>query len=74
MTRLPKRDLEAEAAKHFKGTPGERLELALRLGRAAMVLFLANHPGVSEATARRILSRQKHAGRRRSRVMDGDGE
>lgn len=37
-----------------------------------MALFLANHPGVSEATARKILSRQKNAGRRPSRVMDGD--
>ncbi|HEX4825849.1 MAG TPA: hypothetical protein VFV19_16225 [Candidatus Polarisedimenticolaceae bacterium] len=72
MAPLPKRDLESEAAKHFQGTPGERVQLALKLGRAAMALFLANHPGVSEATARKILSRQKNAGRRPSRVMDGD--
>jgi hypothetical protein len=68
---LPDRNLQSEAAKHFKGTPAERLESALRLGREALVLYLAAHPEMTESEARKVLRRNKHAGRRPSRVMDG---
>ena len=71
MSVLPDRDLDSEAAKHFKGTPSERFELALRLGREALELFLAAHPKMSRAAALEALRRQKHAGRRPSRVIDG---
>lgn len=67
----PSRDLAGEISKHFKGTPEERLELALRLGRRAVELFLATQPpGTTEAQAREILRRNKHRGRRHSRVME----
>jgi hypothetical protein len=68
---LPDRDLKSEAAKHFKGTPAERFELARRLGREALELFMAAHPEMSRSEAREELRRQKHAGRRPSRVIDG---
>lgn len=65
------RDLAAEAEKHFKGTAGERVALALRLGEDAVDLYLAGAPaGTTRAEARRALARAKHAGRRRSAVME----
>ena len=74
MSVLPTRNIDSEAAKHFLGTPAERLEQALRLGRDAVRLFLATQPsGTSEVEAREILRRRKNAGRRPSRVLDGDG-
>jgi hypothetical protein len=67
MARLPKRDLSAEAAKHFHGTPSERMESALRLGREALALFLSMQPpGTSPELARQILQRNKRRGRRPS--------
>ena len=71
MSQLVRRDLASEAAKHFQGTPGERISQAARLGEAALTLFLAMQPGdMSRAEAREILRRNKHRGRRPSRVMD----
>lgn len=70
MAGLPTRDLAAEAAKHFRGTPGERMEAAMRLGREALDLFLATQPpGTSRQVARLILQRNKHRGRRPSVVI-----
>ena len=72
MASLPARDLEAELAKHFKGTPESRVREALRLGREALDAFLATlPPGTTPAEARAILRRNKHRGRRPSKVMDG---
>jgi endonuclease V-like protein UPF0215 family len=71
MSEIPERDLAAEAAKHFQGTPEERVRLALELGRRALEIFLASQPpGTTVEEARRILRRNKHRGRRPSRVMD----
>jgi hypothetical protein len=72
MSLLPERDLASEASAHFRGTPAERFELALELGREAVRLFLATQPaGTDEETARDILRRRKNAGRRPSKVLDG---
>ena len=72
MANFPPRDLESEAAKHFKGSVEERLELALRLGRDSLEIFLATlPPGTTRAEARAILRRKKQIGRRRSDVMSG---
>jgi hypothetical protein len=69
MAQLPKRDLSAEAAKHFRGTPCERMETALRLGREALALFLGTRPpATSRQAAREILQHNKHRGRRPSAV------
>lgn len=71
MSRFAQRDLASEAAKHFQGTPGERIIQAVRLGEEALTLFLAMQPGdMSRAEAREILRRNKHRGRRPSRVID----
>ncbi len=71
MSQLVRRDLASEAAKRFQGTPGERIIQAARLGEEALTLFLAMQPGdMSRAEAREILRRNKHRGRRPSRVMD----
>ena len=71
MTRLIRRTLASEVAKHFRGTPGERIMQAARLGEEALTLFLAMQPaGMSREEAREILRRNKHRGRRPSRVMD----
>jgi hypothetical protein len=48
----------------------ERLELAFRLGDEAVADY-ASANGVDEATALRVLTRQRHAGRRRSRCHEG---
>ena len=69
--RLPKRDLAGEVAKHFKGTPAERMALARRAGEGALKLFLATLPaGTTRAAALEIVRRNKHRGRRPSRLMD----
>ena len=71
MATLPPRDLAEEVSKHFKGTPEERLLRALRLGRRDLDLFLSTQPpGTSRDEAREILRRNKHRGRRPSRVME----
>lgn len=69
MARLPQRDLATEVAKHFRGTPGERIATAIRLGREALDLFLATQPvGMTRQAARRILQRNKNRGRQPSAV------
>jgi|MudIll2142460700_1097286.scaffolds.fasta_scaffold1195681_2 hypothetical protein len=69
--RFPKRDLAAEVAKHFKGTPAERMALARRTGEQALQLFLATlPPGTTRAAALEIVRRNKHRGRRPSPLMD----
>ena len=74
MGEIPARDIAAEAAKHFHGTPAERLGEALRLGRESLRRFLATQPaGTTEEAARQITRHRKHAGRRPSRVLDGAG-
>jgi hypothetical protein len=70
MTELPERCLSTEVAKHFRGTPGSRIEAALRLGRNVLDLFLATQPpGTSRHAARLILQRNTHRGRRPSAVI-----
>lgn len=72
MSRIPAQDLAAELKKHFKGTPEDRVALALKLGWRSLEFFLAAQPaGTSEQRAAEILRRNKHRGRRRSRVMEG---
>jgi len=44
MAQFPPRDLRAEAAKHFRGTPDERIRMALRLGQEAIDLFAGTLP------------------------------
>jgi len=74
MARLPPRDLQAEIEKHFHGTPAERIETALRLGREALALFLATMPaGTSQEQARFIMQRNKNRGRRPSGVAGTGG-
>lgn len=66
-----RRDLDAEAAKFFRGTPEERLARALRVDPLALELFLAGLPdGTSREEAARQARNLTHAGRRASRVMD----
>jgi len=66
----------AEEARHelvadiLKMTPDERLELAFRLGDEAIVDY-ARANGVDDETALRVLTRQRHAGRRRSKCHEG---
>jgi hypothetical protein len=70
MPRAPRRDLQTEIAKHFRGTPSERVETALRLGRQALDAFLATLPkGTTREQARAILQRNKNRGRRPCRVL-----
>ena len=61
-----------QVAEVLKMTPDERLELelALRLGDEAVADY-ASANSVDEETARRILMKQSHAGRRRSRCHEG---
>ena len=67
MALLPPRDLRAELSKHFRGTPGERFALSLRLGEEAIDLFLATQPaGMTRTAARAPLQRKKNRGRRPS--------
>jgi hypothetical protein len=68
---LPPRELQAEVARHFHGTPEARILLAWRLGREALDLFQASLPaGTSRAEARRLMQRNTHRGRHRSRAFD----
>ena len=70
MASIPPRDLAAEVAKHFHGSPRERLLTSLRLGEEALTLFLATQPpGASRREARFLLQRNKNRGRRFSAVM-----
>ena len=65
------RNLAAEAAKFFRGTPESRLAEALRPDEFALDLFLATLPkGTSREEAARLARLATHAGRRVSRVMD----
>ena len=71
MALLPPRDLDQEVAKHFQGTPEERMRLALRLGQEALKLLHATlPPGTTLAEAREILRLNKQRGRRPSKVME----
>lgn len=68
-----RRDLAAEAAKHFKGSPEERMLAALEAGEMALALFRTTiPPGTPVEVARRRLQRATHAGRRASRANDGE--
>ena len=63
-------ELRAEqTAELMKMTLDERLELALRLGDQAIADY-ASANGVDEETARAVLTKQRHAGRRRSRCHE----
>ena len=67
-TATARRDLAAEFAKHFKGTPEERLAAALRVEPLPLDLFLSTLP---PGTSREELARLRtNAGRRYSRVME----
>jgi len=62
-----RRDLDAEVAKFFKGTPDERVARALRLGRRGVDVFLASlPPGTPRSVAAEMLRRCRQADRRRS--------
>ena len=51
-----RRDLDAEVAKFFKGTPDERVARALRLGRRGVDVFLASlPPGTPRSVAAEML-------------------
>jgi hypothetical protein len=63
--------LQAEVAKHFKGTPESRVREALRLGEDALDAFMqALPPGTTREEAREILSRNKNRGRTPSNLME----
>jgi hypothetical protein len=65
------RDLAAEAAKHFKGSPEERMANALALGRDLFEMYARTlAPTVTRAEAGERVRLTTHAGRRPSRVMD----
>ena len=51
-------------------TPAERVALALSLGARDVEIFRAAHPELSAEEARRILDRQRQAGRRPSRCIE----
>jgi hypothetical protein len=71
MACLPRRDLAAEVAKHFRGTAEERVLLALDLGQQALDVFLAAlPPGSTRLQAAAIARRNKRRGRRPSEVME----
>lgn len=75
MTRVPLRDLRAEVAKHFRGTPQAGMAAALRLGEQALDLFLATLPaGTTRAEARARMRRTAQYGRRRSAVVRAIGK
>ncbi|HUM01323.1 MAG TPA: hypothetical protein VL084_03490 [Thermoanaerobaculia bacterium] len=72
VTGVGARTLDSEAARHFKGTPGERVRSSLEAGEMALELFLSTQPpGTSREAARRRLQRAAHHGRRPSRSNDG---
>jgi hypothetical protein len=71
MARLPRRDLAAEVAKHFRGTAEERVLRALDLGQQALDVFLAAlPPGTARRRAAALAQRNKRHGRRPSKVME----
>ncbi len=71
MALIPPRGLDQEVAKHFQGTPEERMLLALRLGQEALHLFHSTLPaGTTLAEAREILRLNKQRGRQPSKVME----
>lgn len=60
-----RRDLDAEMAKFFKGTPDERVARALRLGQRGVDVFLASlAPGTSRSVAAEMLNVRKRSARR----------
>jgi hypothetical protein len=66
-----RRDLAAEAAKFFHGTPEGRLAQVLRADSLALDLFLTGLPkGTTREEAARRARLLTHAGRRVSRVME----
>ena len=72
MLRFPPRDLQQDLAKHFHAPPGERMLLALRLGREALEVFHAPlPPGTTLDEAREILHRNKQKVLRSSKLMEG---
>jgi len=72
-SRYFRRDLAAEAAKHFKGSAEERILAALEAGEMALALFRSSlPPGTPVEEARRRLQRATHGGRRPSRANDGE--
>ena len=61
-----RRDLDAEVAEFFKGTPDERVARALRLGQRGGDVFLASlPPGTPRSVAAEILNARKRSARRR---------
>jgi hypothetical protein len=65
MSALPPRALQDEVAKHFQGTPAERIDTCLRLGDEVLDLYLATQsPGLDRTAARRALQGNSHRGRR----------
>ncbi len=66
-----RRDLDAEVAKFFKGTPDERVARALRLGRRGVDVFLASlPPGTPRSVAAEMMNARKHSARRRGPTVD----
>ena len=62
-----RRNLDAEVAKFFKGTPDERVSRALRLGRRGVDVFLASlPPGTPRSVAAEMMRAQTRSGRRPS--------
>ncbi len=67
-----RRTIDSEAARHFRGTPDERMRAALEAGELALKLYLATQPpDTSLQEARRRLQRAACAGRRPSCCNDG---
>jgi len=65
-----RRDLDAEVAKFFKGTPDERVARALRLGRRGVDVFLASlPPGTSRSVAAEMLRARTRSARRPSATV-----
>lgn len=65
-----RRDLDAEVAKFFKGTPDERVARALRLGRRGVDVFLASlPPGTPRSAASETLRARRRADRHRSAAV-----
>jgi hypothetical protein len=62
-----RRDLDAEVAKFFRGTPDERVARALRLGRRGVDVFLASlPPGTPRSVAAEMLRVRTRSARRPS--------
>ena len=71
MSSLPERDLQAEVAKHFRGTPESRVIDALRLGQEMLDAFLNTLPaGTTRHEAIEIMRRNKNRGRTPSKCME----